>query len=155
MVQSVDIEIVIAGDGPERKRLQEKAESRQLTNIKFMGSLPRDEYRQLALTCDVGVAITVEGVSPPTFPSKIVEYCRLQLPVLVCTEASSDAGEIVAENGAGLSISAGDPELLAAALMTLREKKQAGELEGMAEQAGSLYQSKFSVERVVESLEKL
>lgn len=155
LLEQTDIEIIIAGDGPERSRLEVVASDRKLSNVKFLGSLPREEYRQVALNCDLGIAITVEGVSPPTFPSKIIEYCRLHLPVIVCTEKSSDAGKVIAENGAGLWINAGEPEKLADSLIILRNEQKLGTLEQMAKNASQLFEEKFSVLRVVEALERL
>jgi glycosyltransferase involved in cell wall biosynthesis len=150
-----NVQILIAGDGPERHRLEKSAGLRGLNNVLFLGALPRDKYRTLAQSAHVGIAVTVPGVSPPTFPSKIVEYCRLGLPVLVCTEAASDAGEIVATNGAGFSVPAGDAAAMANALRSLRAAQCKGELEQMASAATQLFNRYFSVERVVERLEAL
>ena len=150
-----EIKIMIAGDGPERASLQQNSIKRNLTNVHFLGALPRGEYRDLARSTHVGVAVTVVGVSSPSFPSKIVEYCSLGLPVIVCVEDSSDAGDLVVEHGAGFSVPAGDADALASAMKLCLEKLKSNELRQVSDAALSYFESSLSVDRVVDSLEKL
>lgn len=147
------VRIVVAGNGPDRAMLQREAEERGLDNIEFVGSLPRERYHDLARRAHAGVAITVSGVTPPSFPSKIVEYCSLGLPVLVCVEASSDAGQIVESSNAGLSIPVGDATALATAMQTLHKMHDDGRLTTMSEAAVRLFESDFAVDRAVEMIE--
>lgn len=149
------IEIVIAGDGPDRDTLEGLARDRSLGNVRFLGSLVRDEYRAIAVNAHVGIAITVPGVTPPSFPSKIIEYCGLGLPVLVCVEASSDAGAIIEQANAGIAVLAGDPEAMADALRTMASALHTGELAEMSRSAKTFYESEFRTERVVAKLEAL
>lgn len=153
--RAANVQILIAGDGPERPALQDRAAALGLTNIDFLGALPREDYRELARSAHVGIAITVPGISPPSFPSKIVEYCSLGIPVLVCVEASSDAGDFVSEQGAGISVPAGDPESLAAAIGVLEDSIDDGGLSAMSDAARRLFDTRLSAERVVEALERI
>lgn len=149
------VDIVIAGDGAERNRLEEHAQNNGISNVTFAGHLERDAYRALLKTVHVGVAITVPGVSPPTFPSKIVEYCGVALPVIVCVEPSSDAGLIVETAGAGVSTPAGDPEALADAIRVLLGVHSEGALDGWSSAAQRLYEEQFSTVSAARSLEDL
>jgi glycosyltransferase involved in cell wall biosynthesis len=149
------IDLLIAGDGTERARLQRDAERRSLTNVTFVGSLPRDEYRAMLTRAHVGVAVTVPGVTPPSFPSKIVEYCGLGLPVIVCVEPSSDAGDIVEQNHAGIKVLAGDASGVASAIRRLFREFEGGTLDGWADAAKLLYDTELSTERAVQRLETL
>ena len=150
-----EIQFWIAGDGPQRSILARRAHDRGLVNVRFYGALEREAYRSLARRAHVGVAITVPGISPPSFPSKIVEYCSLGLPVVVCVESSSDAGEFVARHGAGVAVPAGDALALAEALRGLRRRLGSRELRLMSCAALELFESRFSVRRVVEACERI
>lgn len=147
------IDIVIAGDGSERNRLQTIADDLRLSNVHFVGAIPRDAYRVLLSSAHVGIAITVPGVTPPTFPSKIVEYCGLGIPVVVCVETSSDAGDTIERRGAGLKVTAGNASDLAAAIRTMHLKHIDLSLPLMATAAHDLYLSEFSTKSAVRRFE--
>lgn len=149
------VRIVVAGDGPERATLEKRAHDLHLTNIEFLGALPREQYRELARSAHLGIAITVPGVTPPSFPSKIVEYCSLGLPVVVCVEESSDAGDFVMKHGAGFAVPAGDPQALADCIERVSALLTDGALEAVSKSALALFESHLSVHRVVETLVKV
>jgi glycosyltransferase involved in cell wall biosynthesis len=149
------IDIVIAGDGPDRRRLEAAATSAGLSNVTFTGALPREDYRTLLASVHAGIAITVAGVSPPSFPSKIVEYCGLGIPVVVCVESSSDAGEIVEQHGAGIMVDAGDAPGVAEAIRRLYAANSSGELATWSDAARRFYLSQLSTAEAVRRLEML
>ena len=150
-----DFEFWIAGDGPERRNLQKEAQRRSIRNIQFYGSVPREDYRSLAQSAHVGIAITVPGISPPSFPSKIVEYCSLALPVIVCVENASDAGEFIASRSAGFASPAGDARKLAETLERAYDLLKSGGLRDMASAARNLFETRLSVESAVATLENV
>jgi glycosyltransferase involved in cell wall biosynthesis len=146
------IDLLIVGDGPARPELVALAERIGLANTKFLSRLPRDEYRQLLQSAHVGVAITVAGVTPPTFPSKIVEYCAAGLPVVVCLEPASDAGTIIEAAGAGIAVPAGDDASLASAIAALYDEHVNGVLESRALKARAWFESDLSASRAARSI---
>ena len=149
---NIPIELLIVGDGPARAGLTAVANRVGLINTSFLGKLPRADYRTLLQSVHVGVAITVPGVSPPTFPSKIVEYCAAGLPVVVCLEAASDAGAIIESAGAGLAVPAGDVARLASAFATLYTEYRRGSLQSRSRRARELFQERLSVSKAVVTL---
>lgn len=151
----VDVKISIAGDGPDRFRLEAYARDLQLTNVDFVGNLPREDYRSLAVTSHIGIAVTVPGISPPTFPSKIAEYLSLGLPVVVCVEESSDAGDFVFEGNAGFKVAAGDATELAARLEDCVKMLKSGQIKLLSDSALLLFETRLSVAQVVKTLESI
>lgn len=150
-----NIRILVAGDGPELPSLVARAAELRVQNLEFLGAMPREAYRNLARTATVGVAITVAGVSPPSFPSKIVEYCSLGVPVIVCVEEASDAGEFIERNAAGISVPVGDPAALASAIESLAGDRESGRIEAMGAAARDTFERQLNVDRVVETLAQL
>lgn len=142
--QVIRFDLLIAGDGPARRELMELAERIGLANTTFFRTLPRQEYRSLLQSAHIGVAITVPGVTPPSFPSKIVEYCASSVPAVVCVEPASDAGMIVEAAGAGLAVPAGDESRLASVIATLYEEHTNGTLESRAHRARAFYESELT-----------
>jgi len=150
--QMLAIDLLVVGDGPERANLLALAERIRLINVTFLRTLPREEYRRLLQTAHIGVAITVPGVTPPTFPSKIVEYCASGIPLVVCVEAASDAGTIVENAGAGLAVAAGDEPNLATAIAALYQEHLDGVLESRAGKARALFLARLSVSRAADTI---
>lgn len=150
--RQIPMDLLIVGDGPAYGELVSLSRKLGLSNTKFIKRLPRDAYRALIRSIDVGVAITVPGVSPPTFPSKISEYCACGVPVVVCVEPSSDAGQMVVQAGAGLSTAAGDAAGLADALATLQREHAGGILEARAQNALVLFQNTLSAAKAAATI---
>lgn len=146
------VDVLVAGDGSESGRLREEAKRLGLTNLTFVGAMPREEYRSLLARAHIGIAITVPGVTPPSFPSKIVEYCGLGLPVVVCVEPSSDAGDILELNGAGIKVTAGDAAGVANAIGRLLRIHELGGLGAWAMAAHTYYATELSTPRAVHRL---
>lgn len=149
------VELIIAGDGPERSGLEDLARRLKLDCVVFTGALPRDEYREVLAGADLGIAVTVSGVTPPTFPSKIVEYCAAGVPVVVCVETASDAHEWLEEAGAGLGAEAGSATSLASAIAEFRDRWARGGSVTGRRAARRLFEEKLSVQQAVLSFERL
>lgn len=153
--EQVTVEIIIIGNGPTRRALEGIIESLNLHNTTLLDSLPRDEYRELLASAHAGVAVTVPGVSPPTFPSKIAEYSAFGIPMIVCVEESSDAGSIVSEAGAGISVPAGKADELADAIKDFATEHESGALLDRSERARVLYEGKLSTTEAVRRMKSL
>lgn len=155
LLQSADVnvKISIAGDGPDRFLLEAYRSNLQLRNVDFVGNLPREDYRSLAGKSHVGIAVTVPGISPPSFPSKIVEYLSLGLPVIVCVEESSDAGDFVLEGKAGFKVPAGDATKLAASIRYCVQLLKSGQINHISNSALRLFETRLSVKQAVKTLE--
>ncbi len=149
------IDFIIAGSGPEEGLLRSRAGQLGLSNTLFTGELAREDYRDLLRTVHVGLAITVPGVTAPSFPSKIVEYCGLGLPVIVATEAASDAGASIENAGAGVAVPVGDPAALAHAIRRLHGERESGTLIARGRAARMLYEAELSSARAAESIAAL
>lgn len=140
-----DVDVVIAGAGPDEATLKAMAERLDLANVRFAGQLDRTAYRAMLGRVHAGIAVTVPGVSVPSFPSKIVEYCANSLPVIVSVEPTSDAGHLVEVYGAGLVTPAGDARRLADAIALMGAEHDAGTLFARGSAARNLFENEFSV----------
>lgn len=58
-----DVELVIAGDGPDRKKLEDKVENLELPNVKFLGYVTDKEKHKLLKTADLFCAPALYGES--------------------------------------------------------------------------------------------
>jgi len=127
--------LVVVGEGPERRRLEELAGGRP---VRFLGACPRDVVFELLAAAD---AVLLSS-SWENFPHAVVEGLAAGTPV-VATDVGG-VGEIVHDGVNGLLVPPGDAEGLAGAIGrlagdgTLRERLRAaarGSVSGYAPSA--------------------
>lgn len=135
----------IFGAGPLDQWLKAEIERRSLTNVTLEGQRTREEYTQAISGAAVGIAATVRGVPSPSFPSKIVDYARVGLPVIASVEESTDVGDIIASHGAGWAVRAGHPAELADALLRAHAAHRAGDLQRYREASRAFFEQHLDV----------
>lgn len=116
--RSLDISFLVIGDGRLRPQI-EAAAALYPDYLLFRLPVSRDRYLELAAACDAGLVVTIRDTDVPTFPSRTIDYLRVGLPVLAAVELSTDFGEIIAELGVGIHLTAGEPEALVEAGLAL------------------------------------
>lgn len=112
------VSLLVAGDGPERTRMEHHAEDVQLgARVRFLGSLPRDEVLGLFRGADGSLlSSTWEN-----FPHTVVESLAVGTPVI----ATSVGGvpEVVTDGENGLLVPPGDVPRLAEAIRRFYEEE--------------------------------
>ncbi len=109
---------VLAGQGPEKEALRERARSAGLDRVVFLPPVPRKAVPDLLSRMD----LLYIGLRPePLFrfgisPNKLMDYMMAGKPVLSAIEAGNDP---VGESGCGLTVPPGDAPALAGALKAL------------------------------------
>lgn len=115
-----NIVFLMVGKGTEKKRLQENAKRRNLTNVIFFDYVPRADYESIVAACDIGLISLSRKLSVPSFPSKSIDYFKVGLPILASLDPVTDFGKILEDEiKAGFSVSAGNTALLRQKLMVL------------------------------------
>ena len=56
-----NVKLMVAGDGPEKKSIEEKASREKIEDVHFTGRLPRAEYEMALRTADVGIYPAIGG----------------------------------------------------------------------------------------------
>jgi len=103
------VTLLVAGDGPERARLERAAGPR----VRFLGAATRHEVLELFAASDAAILSS----SWENFPHTVVEALAVGTPVI-----ATDVGgvsEVVRDGENGLLVPAGDPEALAGAVRRL------------------------------------
>ena len=107
-------ELLVVGDGPDKKSLEQWSEEHQLNQVRFTGKLPRDQVQALMKRAEFLIlpSLWYEG-----FPMTIVEAFSCGTPVL-----ASDLGgmkAIIEEGVNGRKCAAGDARELAERINTM------------------------------------
>lgn len=97
-----DIVFVILGKGAYLDVIKGMVNDKGLTNVEFKTFLPQDQYLAFLASCDVGMIILNEKMATPNFPSKSLSYLNMRVPILAALDHSTDFGNYLEENNAGL-----------------------------------------------------
>ena len=102
-LEKKDVVFLIVGRGTKKGVLEDIAKKDNLTNIRFLNYLPREDYEQILELADLGLISIDEKYKVPTCPSKIIGYMDLAKPVLAMFNEGSEYGEYyIDQTGCGL-----------------------------------------------------
>ncbi|MGN6798091.1 MAG: glycosyltransferase family 4 protein [Gaiellaceae bacterium] len=101
-----DVRLLIAGDGPERARLESEAGDR----VSFLGALPREAVLGVLRGADAAILTSAWE----NFPHGVVEALAVGTPVIATR--TGGVAEIVRDGENGLLVEPGDPSAFAAAV---------------------------------------
>lgn len=117
-----DTFILIVGSGTEYNKLNKAFEKFNFKNSKLMNYIPKSEYDLLIKACDVGLIFLNNKFTIPNFPSRLLSYMDVGIPVISATDTSTDIGKIMEEGSFGISCLSNDVESFNQALETLKDK---------------------------------
>jgi len=93
------IRFIFVGEGAEKQRLEERARREGLTNVQFLGVLPRDAMTEVYATSDVClVPLRKSELFATVIPSKIFEILAMERPLVLSVDG--EARQIVEASAA-------------------------------------------------------
>lgn len=129
-----DCYFMVVGNGTELPKLKAWYDNLNLNdndnlNVTVMEGLPKAEYDELVRSCDVGLIFLDHRFTIPNFPSRLLPYLKLRMPVLCATDPNTDIGRIAKENGYGFWCESNSVEAFSAILdkMLRSDRKAMGE----------------------------
>ncbi|MDP3467508.1 MAG: glycosyltransferase family 4 protein [Daejeonella sp.] len=99
---------VIVGDGTEYSAINKAVRLHQIGNVILMKSLIKPEYDKLLQACDVGLIFLDRRFTVPNYPSRLLSYLEVRMPVLSAIDLSTDLGTIMERNKYGYWVESGD-----------------------------------------------
>jgi len=134
---------LIIGQGTEFMRVQKWFNDNKPDNAKLLQFLPKEDYDQLLSTCDVGLIFLDKNFLIPNFPSRLLSYLEMKLPVIAATDPNTDIGIIIEEADSGFRVMAGDQDEMQVKLELLLNS----DLKRLGENAEKLLFNKYTVEK--------
>lgn len=146
-----DIELRIYGRGPLQEALEAIIRQKRLPNVRLMGQVSREQYQRDIAGARLGLIITDPHAKTDSFPSKVIDYFRVALPVLAITEAESDFGSFVEKTAhAGRALHSDDPATIAAAITSMVGSPERAR---WGRSGQTYYHSNMTAERIAERIE--
>lgn len=110
-----EVLILICGDGPARKELQEKAAV--LSNVRFMDLQPEKKLNQLVNLADVHLLPQLAGAADLVMPSKLSTMLASGRPVIATAASGTQISQVL--DIIGIRVPPGDAVSLSAAILDL------------------------------------
>jgi glycosyltransferase involved in cell wall biosynthesis len=119
-VQRPDVLFLLIGEGAEKARIKALAESRQLSNIRFLDQQPRERIPAFISASDAClVLLNKTDVFKTVIPTKMLAFMSCARPVIVGVEGQ--ARQIVEEASAGIAIEPENAQALVQAITGLSD----------------------------------
>ncbi|WAT18942.1 glycosyltransferase family 4 protein [Aurantiacibacter sp. MUD11] len=142
--QGHEVQLVLAGDGPERSSLEQRVADAGLEDhVTFTGWVDSDQRSALMKTASV---FAIPSEANENLPMAALEASGHALPIV--GSAVSGLPEIVEHDGSGLLIENIDPASLADALKTILTRPDLAEAMGI--RAREIVRQRFSMNAMVE-----
>ncbi|GAB6155705.1 glycosyltransferase family 4 protein [Desulfosporosinus burensis] len=92
---------IICGKGAEYHKLETFYKEQQPSNMLLINGLPKKEYDELVTGCDVGLIFLDHRFTIPNFPSRLLSYMEYAMPIVACTDANTDIGQVICDGKFG------------------------------------------------------
>lgn len=149
------IKFLFIGKGTEQKVLENFVKTENISNIKLLDYIPREDYELITAACDIGLVSLDERFTVPNFPSKTTDYFKLELPILASLDscAAKDYGKFLQDEvEGGLFALAGDTEDLYNQLLKLKNNSEL-KIE-LGKNGRKYYENELGVEKAYETIMK-
>jgi glycosyltransferase involved in cell wall biosynthesis len=115
------VQVVLAGSGNDRERLQGEARKRKLLNVSFIDPQGDTFYAAALEAADVLILNQRASVEGMALPSKLTSYFASGRPVLAAVSAGSETAREMRAAGGGIVVPPEAPHHLARAVLELRD----------------------------------
>lgn len=128
-LHNAEVLFLLIGEGAEKQRIRDLAQSRGLTNIQFLDQQLREHIPALICVSDACLVLLRKSeVFKAVIPSKMLEFMSCARPLILGVDGQ--ARKIVDEAGAGITIEPENPDALVAALQELHANRDLGRAMG-------------------------
>ena len=121
LVEREDVRFVFVGDGAARDGLVEQAQQMGLSNVQFLPYQPLDRMPEILAAADVSLVPLLKGIGSGALPSKSFSILASGRPLIASIDPDSDLVNLVQRAKAGICVPPQSPDLLAEAIIRLKE----------------------------------
>lgn len=139
---------LFVGSGVKRKWLESEVETKKLSNVTVLATLPRSEQNEFLNACDVGFVSLVKKMRGVAMPSRTYNLLAAGKPILALTEKKSEVARVLDEDDVGWYVSPGEPDKLLELIYKIYEDRY--KLREMGNRARAVALNKYSVKAAIE-----
>jgi glycosyltransferase involved in cell wall biosynthesis len=136
------IKFLVVGEGTWYRRIENFLRENDLKNVILHKRVSPDEFKNMMFASDVGLIFLNPGFTIPNFPSRLTSYLEVGLPVIACTDAVSDVGNIIIEAGCGYKVISGDQRQFDSVVLSLQGDSNTRK--SLANNARKLFEERYT-----------
>jgi glycosyltransferase involved in cell wall biosynthesis len=136
-----EIKFLIIGEGVKKNNLRDEINKAKI-NIKIFNYMPANKVKTIIKKSDLGIVTLINNMHKYAYPSKLLTYLQLGVPVLTTTNKNSDITKDIISGKCGFWIPKNNPIFLSNLLIKLSKDKNWREV--MTSNAQNVYKKKFS-----------
>ncbi len=122
---NTDVLFLLLGEGAEKERIKTLAQSRGLTNVRFLDQQPREKIPAYISASDACLVLLKKtDIFKTVIPTKMLEFMSCSRPVILGVDGQ--ARQIIDEAGAGIVIEPENAAALVAAISQLSSNRELG-----------------------------
>ncbi len=110
---------VVVGGGAKLAKLEKMAQTRELTNLKFLPAQPPEALPEMLAAADAFVITTKPGVGQASFPGRIYNFLLAARPVVASVDEDSDLAQLLRKADCGIVTQPGNVEDFCRAIAAL------------------------------------
>ena len=99
---------LVIGNGTQFKKLSKWFENNKPNNALLLSGIEKSQYDNLLNACDIGLIFLNKNFTIPNFPSRLLSYLEMKMPVIAAVDTATDVGEVIENAKCGYSVLAGD-----------------------------------------------
>lgn len=144
---------LLAGSGVAERSLRDLAQRLGLTNVRFLGRLPKERISDVMATGDLHyIGLRPDSSSGVTMPSKVQATLAAGRAMLVAVDG--DAADVARDSGAGFPVVPGDPQAIAVGIRVACRLGRSG-LAQLGHAGRAYYLRTFSEDVGIDRIERL
>lgn len=99
---------LVIGNGTQFKKLSKWFENNKPNNALLLSGIEKNQYDNLLNACDIGLIFLNKNFTIPNFPSRLLSYLEMKMPVIAAVDTATDVGEVIENAKCGYSVLASD-----------------------------------------------
>jgi glycosyltransferase involved in cell wall biosynthesis len=140
-----DAFFLIVGSGTQFKKMSNWFKMNNPTNAKLLSGLSKENYDKLLAVCDVGLIFLHKNFTIPNFPSRLLSYLEMGMPVIAATDINTDIGIVIEKAECGYWVESGNIKSFKKIILKICSNKEL--FKKMQENSRYLLNSKYTVDK--------
>lgn len=103
-----NLEFLILARGTEKEYLYKFVDDNMIKNVHKFDLLPREDYQNILLECDIGLIFLDNRFTIPNYPSKALAYFNLGIPIMAGIDINNDFKDMLIESNSGFWAESGN-----------------------------------------------
>ena len=144
---------LFVGEGSEKKRLMERAQKENISNVLFRTYVSLEEYPVLVKEMDAGLICLSMQNKTPVIPGKLLGFMASSIPIIAFLNKESDGHELIQSAGCGYTMVSDDYRKGAELIKKIYQEKE--KLSQYGHNGFEYVKTHFSKKICIDKIEKL